>query len=252
VTWGSWSEWYDASLDIDFELNLTSKGRYFQYQVHFYGNKYFESPELYSGIETTYYQNQAFTVFFQSNDLDMNTDDYLASIHITHKADIPSTSIVRYGYTQFDTTNYEDYYSTTRPLITPDRHTIILTRYNERFLTEDHQTYTAINGGWNENATIEVYKINDAIPSGQLIDSTTYAPNHVLGTIKFNNIQNDDDEFVLCVYFDPSYRILCNVINYGPDYVVIDHIALLYNVSKRISRDNLGNIIHIPINKVIS
>ena len=206
---------------------------------------------MYSGIETTYYQHQSFTTFFQPNELDINTDEYLATIHITHKADIPSTSTVRYGYTQFDSVNYEDYYSTTRPLIIPDRHTIILTRYNEKFLTEDKQTYTAINGGWNQTATIEVYKINDAIPNGQLVDPTIYAPNNIIGSIKFNNIQNEDDEFVLCVYFDPSYRILCDVTNYGPNYVVIDHIALLYNVSKRITRDNAGNIIHIPIEKVI-
>jgi len=248
-SWSNWSEWYNSSQDIDFELNLVSLGRYFQYQIHLYGNENFESPELYAGAELTYYKSQLFTTFFQPVDIDINTDEYLASIHITHEATIPSTSQIEYGYTQFDTTDFDDYYSTTRPMIIPDRHTIILTRYNEKLLTKDRQTYTAINYGWPDQADIEIYRINKAIPQGQLIDSSEYAVNNKLGTIQFENIQEEDEEFVLCVYFEPTFRILCNVKNYGPESIVIDHIGLLYNISKRIPKDNNGNVIHVSANE---
>lgn len=249
IVWSSWSEWYDSSVTKDFEKDLRFKGRYFQYQVHLYGNDNFESPELYSGMTLCYYKAQTFTTFFQPIDLSINTDEYLSSIHITHKAKIPPTSTINYGYAQFNSTDISDYASTTRPWIIPDRHTIILSRYNELFLTKDYQKYTAINGGWPELATIEVYKVNNITPQGEMVSPTDYAVNNKTGMITFYNIQNVTDRFVLCVYFDPVFRILCNVVNYGPDPVIIDHIGLMYNVNKRIPMDKSGNIIHTPINE---
>lgn len=216
--------------------------------MHLYGNENFESPALFAGIEMCYYKVQTFTVFFQPVDLDINSDEYLASIHITHKATIPDTSSINYGYAQFDTTNIEDYYGVTQPLITPDRHTIILTRYNEMFLTQDYKTYTAINGRWPDEASIEVYRVNSETPKGELIDPSTYGVNSNNGTITFNNTQRSTDTFVLCIQFDPAFRIICNVENYGPEAVVIDHIGVLYNITKRIPKDVYGNIIHTPIN----
>ena len=249
VNWSTWSEWLDSSSEQDFALSLASKGRYFQYQIHLYGNEDFESPSLIGGLEMCYYKVQNFTLFFQPVDLNINTDEYLASIHITHQSTIPDTSTINYGYTQFDTTNIEDYYGITQPLITPDRHTIVLTRYNEEFLTEDAKTYTSINGRWPEQATIEVYRVNEETPRGELIDPTTYGTNSNAGTITFYNIQRPEDIFVLCVYFDPSFRIICDVTNYGPEAVIIDHIGVLYNITKRIPRDSDGNIIHMPISE---
>jgi len=252
LQWSSWTEWYDSSILKDFSLDLKFKGRYFQYQLHLYGNENFESPEIYAGLTLCYYKVQNFTVFFQPIDLDLNTDEYVASIHITHKAFIPPTSTITYGYSQFDTTNINDYASVTSPWITPDRHAIILTRYNELFLTEDYQTYTAINGGWSDLATISIYRVNNTSLSGELVNSNEYAVNNKNGEITFYNIQNKNDKFVLCVNFDPVFRIVCNVVNYGPEPVSIDHIGLLYNISKRIPTDQNGNIIHTPVNMRLS
>jgi hypothetical protein len=226
-------------------------GRYFQYEIKLYGNENFESPELYAGIELNYYKAQTFTVFFQPIDLDINTDEYVASIHITHEATIPNTSIINYGYTQFNSTDIEDYSSITRSLIVPDRHTILLTRYNELFLTQDYITYTAINGQWPHNANIQVYRVNDDIPKGQLVNSSEYASNNKEGTITFYNGQDKKDQFVLCIDLDPVFRFLCNVTNYGPEAAFIDHIGLIYNITKRIPVDSEGNIIHTPISKRI-
>lgn len=246
--WSAWSSWYDSSVTKNFDLNLEFKARYFQYQIHLYGNENFESPELYAGITAYYYRVQYFTIFFQPVGLDINTDEYLASIHITHKGTIPGTSLINYGCAQFDTLNMEDYSSTTRPLITPDRHTIMLTRYNELFLPYNLLSYTAINGGWSDQARFEIYRVNNSYPEGELVSSSEYAINNKTGRITFYNIQRAEDKFVLCVYFDPEFRILCNVVNYGPSPIIIDHIGVLYNVSKRIPINSQGNIIHTPIN----
>jgi len=214
-----------------------------------YGNSNFESPSVTSGIKLDYYKSQTFSIFFQPVDLDINSDEYLASIHITHEAKVPDTSEIKYGYAQFDTTNPYDYYGVTQPLITPDRHSFILSRYNELFITEDYKTYTAINGKWNSSATIEIYRVNDSNTSGELVDPETYAVNSDEGKITFYNVQGELDKFVLCVYFDPAFRILCEVKNYGPDAAFIDHIGILYNTTKRIPRDINGSIIHSPISE---
>ena len=246
-TWTAWSEWTDVS--IDQPINFTSKGRYFQYQIHLFGNEFFESPSLLAGLQMQYYKAQTFTTFFQPVDVDINTDEYIASIHITHAGTIPLTSEVNYGYVQFDTTNFNDYYSVTRPLITPDRHTILPTRFNEVFLTTNRQKYTAINGRWTDGAAIEIYRINSANPLGQLVNSSEYSVNSNEGTITFDSAQDENDIYTLSIRFDPSFRFLCDVTNYGPENVVIDHIVLLYNVTKRIPVDSQGNIIRNPINR---
>jgi hypothetical protein len=249
--WASWSEWYDSSITKDFSLDLQFKARYFQYQIHLYGNENFESPEVYAGIELCYYKAQTFSFFFQPVDLDINTDEFVASIHITHKATIPTTSVINYGYTQFDSIDPSDYHGVTLPWITPDRHTILLSRYNELFLTQDYQKYTAINGRWPDLAQVAVYRSNSSSLNGELVDSKEYAVNNKNGTITFYNTQNRNDKFTLCVTLDPVFRVMCNVENYGPEPIVIDHIGILYNTTKRIPTDKNGNIIHVPINERI-
>jgi hypothetical protein len=244
TVWTAWTEWYDSSIVKELALDIQFKGRYFQYQIYLYGNENFESPELYAGLHLCHYVAQTFTVFFQPVDLNIDTDEYLASIHITHRADIPLTSTVNYGYAQFNTTEITDYASTTRPWITPDRHTIILSRYNELLLTNNYQKYTAINGGWPDGAIVNVYKISSSNVAGELVPATSYALNNKTGDVTFYNANNKGERFVICIDFDPVFRIVCNVSNYGPDPVAIDHIGVLYNISKRIPKTNGGTIIH--------
>ncbi len=247
ITWSAWSDWQDSSGNIDLEIEMASRGRYLQYELKLLGNSDFESPIVTEGPTIEYYDSQNFKTFFQPVDLDINTDEYLASIHITHQAFIPHTSEVTYGYTQFNTTDLSDYSSIVRSEITPDRHTIMPTRFNERFLTEDRKKYTAINGKWTEGAFIEIYRINSLTLAYSLVDPSEYIANNVDGTITFYTTQDQNDIFMLSVYFDSLFRILCNVTNYGPETTSIDYIGLLYNIAKRIPKDNQGNIIHVPI-----
>jgi len=250
-TWSSWSSWQNSSGNIDLEIEMASRGRYLQYEIRLLGNQDFQSPVITEGPTVEYYDSQNFITFFQPVELDINTDEYLASIHITHQASIPHTSVVTYGYTQFNSVDPLDYSSIVRPEITPDRHTIMPTRFNERFLTEDHKIYTAINGGWAKGAEIEVYAINITTLSYLAISPSEYVVNHIDGTITFYTTQDENNVFVLSVYFDSSFRILCNVTNYGPSTASVDYIGLLYNIAKRIPADNNGNITHIPIDKRI-
>ena len=249
--WSVWSSWMDVSKNIDFLLDLSSKGRYFEYQVKLFASPDFVSPELFSGATLDYYKAQNFAIFFQPISMDINSTDFVSSIHITHAANIPATSIVNYGFVQKDSVDFNDYFSTTRPLIVPDRHTILLDRQDEMLLTDDFQTYKPINGRWPQDSEIEVYRVNPLIPSGILIDPETYIVNSNEGNIKFYNIQNSSDIFVICISMDPVFRIVCNIVNYGPVGGIIDHIGILYNTTTRIPKDSLGNIIHIPVSEII-
>jgi hypothetical protein len=171
----------------------------------------------------------------------------VSSIHVTHEGTIPSTSTINYGCVQFNSININDYYSVTRPVITPDRHTILLTRYNEILLTEDYKTFTAINGGWPKNAQIELFKIiNNS--NGVLVSASEYAVNYIDGKITFYNYQNTTDKFVICIGMGNVLRIACNVTNYGSQNIILDHIGVLYNISKRIPYNSDGNILNKPIN----
>jgi len=247
ITWTDWTGWTNITSDYDFMATLTFKGRYFQYQVSFYGNENFESPELRAGATLCYYKAQNFTLFFQPINLDINTDEYVASIHITHEGTIPITSTINYGCAQFNTVDPNDYYSVTRPVITPDRHTILLIRYNESLLTDDYKTYIAINGGWPKDAQVELFKIvNNS--NGVLVSSSEYTFNYINGKVTFYNYQNSTDKFIICVGMGNVLRIICNIVNYGPQNIILDHIGVLYNITKRIPYNSDGSILNKSIN----
>jgi len=252
ISWGDWSIRYDTSQTANLPSNLSSVGRYFQYEVFLQGNSNFESPIVSSGIALNYYAHQNFVVFFQPVSLDINSDEYLASIYVSHTATIPVTSSINYGYCQFNSIDVVDYSSLTRSLIVPDRHTILLDRFNEILLTQNRKKYVAINGGWPTNGIVQIYKVDDASHNGELIDPSTYASNHTDGSITFYSVRSRDESFVLCLTFEPVFRILCNIDNYGPIPVYVDDIEIMYNVTKRIPRDSSGKIIYRPINKRLS
>lgn len=245
------TEFFDITQAIDFPLSFEGKGRFFQYEVLLKGNEAFETPTLLSGANMTYFKSKSFTIFFQPIGLDITTDEFLASIHITHEATVPTTSMINYGLCQCESVNLEDYSSLTQPAITPDRHSIVLTRFNELFLTNDFVTYNAINGRWPQGSIVEVLKFNSNFPNGIKIDSSEYAENSTDGSITFNASQNIEDSFTLNVFFDPIFRVICSVTNFGPQEVVLDSVGIMYNVTKRIPRDIEGNIINTPINQRI-
>jgi hypothetical protein len=176
----------------------------------------------------------------------VSEDEYISSIHITHEADIPETSSVIYGYTQSDSINPDDYYE-----VIPDQHFIIPSRYNESLITNDYKLYNTINGRWSQGSDIQIYRHNDSLENGLLVDSTLYSINASEGTITFINQQSISDTFLLCLNFTNSFRLFCKTINLGSSASVIHYIGAKYNITKRVPRDNSGNIIHKQLNKII-
>ena len=264
--WDAWTSWTSSSNAL---LIPENQSKYVQYGVKLFGNEYFQTPSLTEDVAVDYYRNGKTSVFFAPLNVDigntdsggtsggsgsggtgsngsgtggMGNDEYLASIHITHEADIPSTSKVLYGVTPSISTEPLDYFE-----ITADNHTIMLTRFNELLITENNRTFTAINGRWPVELEIEVYRINSENPNGTPVDSSDYMPNSRLGTITFFNSQNATDEFVICVYFNPVFRLICKITNYGAETAQIHHVGIIYNIAKRIPTDSEGSIIHIPI-----
>ena len=117
----------------------------------------------------------------------------------------------------------------------------------KELLSEDFKIYQAINGRWVSGSEIEIYKINDIYPNGNLVSSSLYVSNNIKGEISFYNLQDKNDKFVICVYFPKSYRILCNITNYGASSATINSIGIMYNTVEKY----LNQTIHKSIDKRI-
>jgi len=242
--WELWTPWTRSTGNLSVSEN---RAKYIQYGTKLYGNEYFQTPELTEDVAVDYYLKGQTSVFFEplsvgGSGSGMGDNEYLASIHLTHEADIPSTSQVLYGVTPSNSTDPLDYFE-----ITPDRHTIMLTRFNELLITENNRVFTAINGRWPEELEVEIYRINSANPNGILVNPSDYILNSRIGTVTFFNSQDATDVFVICIYFNPVFRLVCKVINYGSVGAKIHHVGVIYNIAKRIPMDLTGNIIHTPI-----
>ncbi|MFA5312964.1 MAG: hypothetical protein WC375_06590, partial [Methanomassiliicoccales archaeon] len=249
--WEPWSEWRDVAQVVTLPLSLEYKSRYVQYEVRLHGSEKFETPDLYNGMAICYYKSQSLSTFFLPVDINIDNDDYVSSVHVTHTGVQPDTSTINYGFVQLDSVDVNDYYSVTRPAINPNKQSILLSRYNEPLITDNvyGRIYTALNGRWSENTAISVYRINNENPNGVLVPPLSYSSNHEAATVTFTTLQPSTDTFVLCVEVEPTFRMLCNVVNYGPEAVSIDHIGVMYNIAKRVPRDSSGNIIHTPFYK---
>lgn len=242
INWSAFSEFKSYSEVLSFAQSMSNKWHYIQYEICLFGNENFVSPEFH-GISVDYYSPHHNVIFFQPTDLDITDDEYVSSICVAHEGTIPDVSVVSYGFSHVDSSEVNDYYSTTQPLIRPYVQSVILSRHNELLLTTNKIDYTAINGGWSNKSTIEIYKINSAFPNGQLVDSSEYGFNYKTGIVTFGALQDENDQFVLTVSFERLFRIISNITNYGPDGAIIDSINILYNTTQRFLRDGNGTII---------
>jgi hypothetical protein len=281
VIWGLWSDWLFYNEDHTIEEDIDAKTLYFEYEIRLTGNSDFVSPEVRADTTIRYYYPSDFAMFFNpvnvgggnsltgggSNNLGSSSDitsgsstninpvygieegnRFISSIHITHEADIPSTSSIQYGITQGDADDVDAFYMP----INPDEHTILLTRYNEPLITNDNREYKALHGGWTEKVNIEIYRINTQYPNGILVDPSEYSINNIEGLITFYTGQSPNDSFTITIEVYPSFRLVCNITNYGSKRAVIQHIGIVYNMMKRVPTNDNGNIIHTPINSRIS
>ncbi|MFA7219271.1 MAG: hypothetical protein WC119_02045 [Synergistaceae bacterium] len=268
--WSVWSSWLKNTEIHEVAEILDSKTSYFEYEIRLSGNEIFETPTVEEDMTIRYYKPNDFAIFFNpvsvggGSSYGVNTTSgsgsessrygveegkrFISSIHVTHEADIPPTSTIRYGITQSDANDVNTFYS----LIDADQQTIILTRYNEPLITYDYRVYEAINGNWPAKVKISIYRINSLYPNGILVDPSEYASNYIEGTITFYASQSKEDEFVICVEVYPSFRLVCEVKNYGSKRAIVHHIGVVYNMMKRIPTNANGTIIHTPIDSRIS
>jgi hypothetical protein len=284
-TWSSWSSWNNHNVITDLS-SLNEKILQFQYEVEFYGNKYFESPILYgasgkfsggtlgdssrvgnidnnelptpiangdnttlgttSGPTSKYYKPQSFIIFFKPISAQTTSEEYVSAIHITHEATIPENSEIQYGIVQSGDLETAEYMAEGK-YINSDTYTILLTRYNEKLITTNNRVFTALNGRWPHSCNVEVYRFNSQNPNGIIVDASEYAANSLSGEITFYSYQSSLDKFTINVIFKPFFRLIAKITNYGEESAVIHHIGVIYNTCKRVPTDINGNIIHKPI-----
>jgi len=244
ITFTDWSPFLDYTIPFDHEISLDSLQKIVQYEIKLVGNDEFETPVVSEGVEVSYYNPREFLIFFKPISVNLDDDEYISSIHITSEADIPSNSTVEYLMTQSNSLRPEEYYE-----VIPDQHTILPTRFNEILTTDDFKTFSAVNGRWNSNSTIEIYRLPENNTQGVIIPASEYSSNSSDGTITFLSAQDPSTTVFMNVFFASSFRIATRVTNYAGEAAVIHHIGVMYNISKRIPRSSNGTIIHVPISK---
>jgi hypothetical protein len=236
VNWSSWSEWGNGNIDQIPSL-------YFEYEIKLIGNENFESPKVKEGLIWEYLRPSETTVFFNPQNISLSDDEYVSSALFTQMGDYDDSVVIDYGITQSNSTNIEDYYIGNN-LMRSEKQEVLLSRYNEPLTTKNYKTYLAQNGGWCKDFEIEVYRYNDSMSNGVLVDSSLYTANPFDGKISFLSQQNKRDAFMLCVKMDAIFRFVCKITNYKQESFSIDHIGLIYNIMKRVPRDENGTIIH--------
>jgi len=250
INWTSWTDWRSDSLGYNFEENLDNLAGYYQYEVKLFSNELFESPKITKGLDMEYFKPKSSVVFFNPLALDLSALEYMSSILITQEGVIPETSTVTYGVTQSLSVDPNDYFLNGIE-ITPDRHEILFSRYNEPMFTTDYKNYFAINGSWANGSAISIYKYNDQDINGILVPALSYSINSINGSIGFSTIQDYSDKFMICIDMSSLFRFICKIKNYGSKTATIDHIGLIYNIMKRIPTSRNGTIIHKTLDKRI-
>lgn len=243
VDFSSWSSFIDYSIPYEHEQSIDSLQSVVQYEIKLLGNETFGTPTL-SGVELQYYSPREFLIFFQPIQIDILDSEYISSIHITSESDIPDTSTVEFLMSQSDSLNPEEYYN-----VIPDQHTVLPTRFNELMETTNFRSYIAVNGRWNANATIEVYKLEESATQGVKMPNSSFSANSVDGTVTFLSSQDPSVTIFINIFFNSSFRIATKVTNYAGESATIHHMGVMYNVSKRIPYSSDGTIVHVPISK---
>ena len=249
--WIEYSEWINHDVKTILPESINNLSKYYEYEIKLRANDLFQSPYLKEGIKITHLPPKNNIIFFNQNNINQSSLEYMASVLITHSGIIPETSKISYGISQSTSVDINDYTIAGNDLA-PDKQEILLSRYNEVLITSNYRTYMAINGRWAKDANINVYKYRSSNNiNGELIDKSTYSINYENGTIDFMTQQNRFDEFLICIELIPIYKLICKVTNYGKIPAKIGHIGLIYNVAKRIPRLNNGTIVNRSIKNVL-
>jgi hypothetical protein len=242
--WSEWSNWIDSSQSFSIPEN---KNQFFEFEIRFRGNELFESPKIINPeITLDYYEPSNLIVFFQPINVKGFNDktDFISSIHITDKSSKNENSDINYKFSQTYSENFEEFIP-----LKLDENNRILTRYNEPLTTENLKLYKSINGGWASKSKISVYEISGENP--KLISESKYMLDADNGFVIFNVSRTREETFVICIESSPVFRLACEIVNFSEEISKVHHIAIMYNMTKRIPTDEKGTIIHTPINKRI-
>jgi len=246
MTYGSWITLGEGD---DFTLSSSaSTGRYLQYEMTFRGNpETFESPEFY-GVTYDYYEPRGYTLFFQPIPVEDGKDGYVGEIIFTHHGTIPSTSVVEYGITHDESNDKDDFYSVDQPLLEAGHGGIILSRVNELLIRSDSQSFKAAYGGWNQSYDVELYRVSDEFPLGTLVSSSSYSVEYASGLFSFGQSQPSSDTFTMTLGLKPFFKIMVNMVNYGPDALSLDYVGSMY---RTVDRSDIYADGHKPIYTVV-
>jgi hypothetical protein len=247
IRYSSWTNYKDYSEDFFFDRSIDSVQQYLQYEIKLIGNSNFETPVLSSGAKISFFNKREFLVFFQPINVSLSDDEYISSIHITSEIEKKETSIVNFLFTQSESVDPEEYIN-----VEENKQLFLPNRFNEILITENFQNYKAINGRWQSGYEFELYKITDYEKEAILVPKTEYTVNSVDGSINFKSSQGSEYTFFVNLFFASSFRIAVRITNYTDDAATINHVGVMYNVSSRISRDESGSIINVPINRRIT
>lgn len=244
-TWTAWSD--STPLTGPMSIPLSSgPTRYMQYVVKMTGNASFESPAM-SQVSQTYLQPSTDVIFMQPISLDESFDDYVGETTITHAGTIPDGASVKYGSSNSNTSDPNDYAGPDKPWFNANERSILLTRFNETTTTTNNRVFYALNGKWPSGAQVDVYSIPVGASNGVLADPGTYSLNATNGTVTFSSALEMGSRVIIDVKPDRVLRIAMRVVNYSKDPTQIGQLTVMFNNTKRVQHQPDGTISKHPI-----
>jgi hypothetical protein len=214
-------------------INVDGMGRYMQYEATLLGDvNTFFSPQI-AGLSYQYNEPGRYTLFFQPISIE-KPNHYVGEVMFTHEGDIPDTSTIRYGITHDVSTDFTSWFSSVgQPKFKSGISAFVLSRYNEKTTTNDYKTYVAVNGGWNDSYTVDVYKISSEVPKGELVAPSLYITNNKTGTIIFGTQQPESVSYTIVVGLRPYFRFAIETVNYSTETITLDNLSVSYNLVDR-------------------
>lgn len=231
----SWTAWTAPSNLTEPTTCIQLEGRqcrYMQYIVRMTGNSSFESPKLLD-LSTTYMKPSTDTIFIQPIAIDTDFDEYASEAVITHSASVPEGSEIRYGTSINNSINESSYAHASKPWFKANERSVILTRSNEPTISANSKNYVAINGGWSEGASVDVYIVRPDEVDGQLASLGSYVLNSSTGTVSFMSPLDDGSRVVLDVKPDKMIRVAIKMVNHSETPIEIGQLTVMFNKTKR-------------------
>lgn len=243
-----WTTW-TSPVDITggSEVSLPPQPyRYMQYIIRMRGNEEFESPKL-TKVSVSYLKPSRDTIFFQPIPVDAAFDEYVNEAMVSSNGETPELATVEYGIINNNTIAVSDYAGLAQPWFKPNRAGIVLTRFNEDTTTGDYKTFTAKNGRWPAEATVDVYVIGPQGGEGVKVGKESYSSNPSTGSVTMLSTLANGSRVFVDVITEPLMRMACRITNHTEEPVTISDCSVMFNKTKRVQRLTNGMISRHPI-----